>query len=180
MRDSLACRPPGTTRPHAFDGFAGKRALGRAAAEAAPPEPETPEPETPASCRLDEARIRQLIRIGEEQGRNLFSDSVRLFFESAGQRLPEMAQAAREGRLNRVETAAHALRGAAGLLGAAEVAGRCRRLEEAARAGRAADCRQELQLLERELAATETELRRLSLGGSAARQRQGAGREVSL
>jgi len=141
---------------------------GMRAAETAPLAPELP------VARLDEARIRQLVQIGEEQGRNLFAESARLFFEGAGQRLPEMAQAAREGRLKLVESSAHGLRGAAGLLGAMAVAGLCRRLEESAHAGKAEDCGQGLQLLERELATTASEMRKLSLDGSAARQPQEA------
>jgi HPt (histidine-containing phosphotransfer) domain-containing protein len=116
----------------------------------------------PAEEREDvAARIASLRRLEEASGRTIVEEVAESFVSRGRQNVEAIRCALAEADAARVATAAHALVGSAGLLGAGGLAAKARDLEVLAEEDRLDDCGERLPGLEEEL---QTVIRQLGTG----------------
>ena len=127
------------TRPHVARGRGGR---------AVPRRPRARGEDRPDA--IDRRRLAVLRAIAPKDKGRFVAELIDKFMEEAPRHLDRLRRAAREGDAAGCERAAHGLRGGAGSLGAAALAGLCAEIEDTARAGSPAEAIGRLADLERE------------------------------
>jgi CheY-like chemotaxis protein len=116
------------------------------------PQAAEPAPASPAAAEHEPAvydRQTALDRVsGEEE---LLDEVTQLFLSDAPSRMAEIRAALGEGNPQRLQNAAHSLKGAAGYVGADRTCARARKLEELGRRGELSAALDEFRQLEREI-----------------------------
>jgi CheY-like chemotaxis protein len=116
---------------------------------------------------IDQAALDRLRQMG---GPKLVTDMVAVFLRNAPVRLAEARAALGAGRFEPVERAGHSLKSSCAYVGAAAMAGLARQLEAAGKAGRADESAGLLDAADRELAAVQAALLKLTASAAGSRR----------
>lgn len=108
--------------------------------------------------RIDPTVINELIDLGPETGLQLVKDLLQLFSGEAPLRLGAMRDGLRQHDFKELASAAHAMRGGAGNLGALRVGVLCSRIEVEAKTGNVGAIGPLIDEVEAELAYVQREL----------------------
>ncbi len=106
---------------------------------------------------LDASQIADLVALDKGKGA-VFAQFVDLFVSGGGERIAQLRRHSESGDTVALADAAHALRGAAGNVGAVRLSGLCERIELAAKGQDIGAARDIVALLDAEYAATRAAL----------------------
>lgn len=105
--------------------------------------------------------VEELLSLSDQGDPELLVDLIQMYLDDGPNKLHEITEGLEQGDYDRVEKAAHSLKGSAGNLGAILVQGDCETLQMASRDGQVDTIRQGVTDLQTHYAEAEVELQKL-------------------